>query len=215
MNTPEPHRCTAASSRTGQPCRNRAIAGATVCRMHGGAAPQVRRAAERRLAEAQAAQAASEVYLRLAGQPPADPVAGIKALAARFHAIESDLFSRIAAEPEQLAILLPAWGAAAAKYLDVLTAIVRAEPPRPQAATLADLLDSFDRDGVPPPPPRRALRPAAAADDLLPPPSLGEPPERQDAAPMPSRRELREQADAAEHAAELRWRLRPDGFEEI
>lgn len=43
-------RCTA-TARTGRRCRNRAILGATVCRMHGGSAPQVRRAAEERLRE--------------------------------------------------------------------------------------------------------------------------------------------------------------------
>ena len=42
-------KCTAHSSRTGKPCRKSPIRGATVCRFHGGAAPQVRRAAERRL----------------------------------------------------------------------------------------------------------------------------------------------------------------------
>lgn len=42
-------KCTAKSSRTGKPCQKSPIKGATVCRMHGGAAPQVKRAAERRL----------------------------------------------------------------------------------------------------------------------------------------------------------------------
>ena len=41
--------CTA-HSRSGAQCRSRAITGATVCRMHGGAAPHVREAARRRLA---------------------------------------------------------------------------------------------------------------------------------------------------------------------
>jgi hypothetical protein len=47
--------CVAHSKRTGEPCRQRAIAGATVCRVHGGATPQVRRAAARRLLAAEAA----------------------------------------------------------------------------------------------------------------------------------------------------------------
>lgn len=33
----------------GQPCKGQAIAGATVCRMHGGSAPQVREAARLRI----------------------------------------------------------------------------------------------------------------------------------------------------------------------
>lgn len=49
-------RC-AAHTRTGRPCSNPPVTGATVCRMHGGASPQVKRAAERRAKEQQAAQA--------------------------------------------------------------------------------------------------------------------------------------------------------------
>lgn len=45
-------RCTATSKRSGQRCRRAAIAGGTVCRAHGGAAPQVRNAARRRLLKA-------------------------------------------------------------------------------------------------------------------------------------------------------------------
>ena len=44
-------RCTAKSSRTGKRCRKAAIRGGTVCATHGGAAPQVRDAARRRLLE--------------------------------------------------------------------------------------------------------------------------------------------------------------------
>lgn len=43
-------RCTAHSKRTGKPCAAKPVAGATVCFHHGGNAPQVRAAAERRLA---------------------------------------------------------------------------------------------------------------------------------------------------------------------
>lgn len=42
-------RCTARTKK-GNPCRGKAIRGANVCRMHGGAAPQVRAAAARRVA---------------------------------------------------------------------------------------------------------------------------------------------------------------------
>lgn len=45
-------RCTAHSSRTGEPCKNRAMAGTNVCRAHGGAAPQVKAKAAERLKEA-------------------------------------------------------------------------------------------------------------------------------------------------------------------
>lgn len=41
--------CTASSKRSGQRCKKPAIAGGTVCRMHGGAAPQVKAKALERL----------------------------------------------------------------------------------------------------------------------------------------------------------------------
>lgn len=42
-------RCSAKSSRTGEPCKKYAIVGGTVCDTHGGRAPQVREAARRRI----------------------------------------------------------------------------------------------------------------------------------------------------------------------
>lgn len=52
---PEPikPRCTGHSSRTGAPCKLSPVHGATVCHKHGGSAPQVKRAAARRLVEAE------------------------------------------------------------------------------------------------------------------------------------------------------------------
>lgn len=46
-------RCTAHSSRTGDRCKAVVIPGGTVCRTHGGSTPQVRRAAQRRIAKAE------------------------------------------------------------------------------------------------------------------------------------------------------------------
>lgn len=43
-----PTKCTAHSSRTGEPCKKWAIAGHHVCSTHGGSAPQVREAARKR-----------------------------------------------------------------------------------------------------------------------------------------------------------------------
>jgi hypothetical protein len=48
--------CTA-TNRHGEPCRNHPIRGGTVCRAHGGATPQARAAANRRLAEQKEARA--------------------------------------------------------------------------------------------------------------------------------------------------------------
>lgn len=47
-------RCSAKSSRTGEPCRHWSMVGADVCQSHGGRAPQVRRAAEARITLAEA-----------------------------------------------------------------------------------------------------------------------------------------------------------------
>ena len=49
------NQCTATAHRTGQRCGRAAITGATVCYVHGGAAPAVKAAAARRVAEAKAA----------------------------------------------------------------------------------------------------------------------------------------------------------------
>lgn len=43
-------KCTATSKQTGQPCGNHPALGLTVCKFHGGAAPQVKLAAKQRLA---------------------------------------------------------------------------------------------------------------------------------------------------------------------
>lgn len=48
---PDGQRQCTARTRQGNRCRQRPILGATVCRMHGGAAPQVKRAAQLRLLE--------------------------------------------------------------------------------------------------------------------------------------------------------------------
>lgn len=50
LTEPLPTRCVARSKRTGEQCGRRPVPGATVCHYHGGAAPQVRKKAERRLA---------------------------------------------------------------------------------------------------------------------------------------------------------------------
>lgn len=68
----EDRRCTAHSSRTGERCKKAALRGATVCRSHGGAAPQVREAAQHRAAEFEAHREAERMVAR-AGVD-ADPI---------------------------------------------------------------------------------------------------------------------------------------------
>jgi hypothetical protein len=53
MTTPDPMRCTARSKQRNAQCKRTAIPGGTVCRYHGGAAPQVMKAAAERLKELQ------------------------------------------------------------------------------------------------------------------------------------------------------------------
>lgn len=89
----EPRRCGARSSRTGEPCRAWAVVGATVCVAHGGAAPQVRRAAARRLASEQVARKLAEVEVT----PIGDPLEELERLAGEAIALKNFLASRVAA----------------------------------------------------------------------------------------------------------------------
>ena len=61
--------CTATSRRSGNQCRAQAVLGATVCKMYGGSAPQVKAAAQRRLAEAKLAAAVAQWGGRLDVNP--------------------------------------------------------------------------------------------------------------------------------------------------
>lgn len=85
-------RCTGHSRRSGQPCRNNAINGATVCRNHGGSAPQVRAAAARRLVEAEA-----EGLLSKHGpaEPVTDPLQSLLMIAGRSERLIKVLEERV------------------------------------------------------------------------------------------------------------------------
>lgn len=71
-----PTQCVATAKSSGKPCSKPAIPGGTVCRYHGGAAPQVRAAAARRIAEAR-----DMMLSRLLEQlePPENPLYQIEA----------------------------------------------------------------------------------------------------------------------------------------
>lgn len=80
--------CTATSKQSGERCKRRPIPGGTVCTSHGGAAPAVRAAAERRKQEA-AATALLEILWDPDAAPVTDPVERLAALAGRTeHALE-------------------------------------------------------------------------------------------------------------------------------
>ena len=73
--------CTATAKSTGLPCQRPPVPGATVCRFHGGAAPQVRKKATLRLVE----NSARELFGRVAPEPvPVDnPLAAYADFAGR------------------------------------------------------------------------------------------------------------------------------------
>lgn len=76
---PHGRRCSARSKRSGERCRRAPIVGGTVCTMHGGAAPQVRAAARRRLQNQLARVACWELGLPgFGGQPDAEALAAAR-----------------------------------------------------------------------------------------------------------------------------------------
>lgn len=90
----KPRRCTAHTG-SGNQCRRAPIRGGTVCPSHGGRAPQVKAAAERRHA-AQALEADARAVLAFeAVEPIADPVLALAELAAEVRATLRALGQRV------------------------------------------------------------------------------------------------------------------------
>ncbi len=71
--------CTA-HRQDGHPCKAKAIRGGSVCRVHGGSAPQVRHAANRRLLEALDPAAGELVRIALTGKVERNRIMAIKEL---------------------------------------------------------------------------------------------------------------------------------------
>ncbi len=93
--TDDPPRCTAKSTRSGERCRNRPMAGATVCSTHGGLAPQVRAAAQRRLLAAAVKGDAAAVLAHEGLTGITDPVEQLSLLAAEIRAFLDSLGQRV------------------------------------------------------------------------------------------------------------------------
>lgn len=91
-------KCTARTKRTGDRCRQPAIAGGTVCRFHGGNAPQVKGAAARRLIERRIKQIAREENLQW--EPLADPIDAILRLASEAWALKAYASAQVEALEE-------------------------------------------------------------------------------------------------------------------
>lgn len=90
-------RCSAKSPRTGEQCRAYAMHGTTVCNKHGGSAPQVRRAAQRRLNEEGARKALAKL-----GEtgPVLDPMAQLARVAGEVVAFKNLLAEKIGDDEE-------------------------------------------------------------------------------------------------------------------
>jgi hypothetical protein len=93
----KPMLCTA--SRTdGTPCKKQAIHGGTVCDTHGGSAPQVRKAANRRLAELRLATAMESIEVELID----NPIEALQEIVSEARAFKRLLAARLAAaDPDQ------------------------------------------------------------------------------------------------------------------
>lgn len=88
----DPRRCNGTSKQTGKPCQLFPVPGATVCRFHGGGAPQVRAAARRRLAQQEAAASLAEVGV----YPVTNPVEAFADLVSEVVALKDHFADRVA-----------------------------------------------------------------------------------------------------------------------
>jgi hypothetical protein len=88
----DPTRCRGTVRSTGRQCRKYPIAGGTVCIKHGGAAPQVRHAAKRRVVNANAAA----LVARSGYDPVADPVEALLDTAGEMIALKDALADQVA-----------------------------------------------------------------------------------------------------------------------
>jgi hypothetical protein len=93
---PDKQRCTAHSSRTGDPCKMWAIRGGTVCHKHGGRAPRVKAAAATKLVE----QDIAKTLGRLTVVPIHDPLTALAELAGEITAWKELAAERVAALKE-------------------------------------------------------------------------------------------------------------------
>ena len=88
-------RCKATSKGTGQPCKLPPMRGQTVCRKHGGGAPQARAAAAQRLAAQAIEKKASAVLAHEGLEPVADPLRELGKLASSAQAFQDALGARL------------------------------------------------------------------------------------------------------------------------
>jgi hypothetical protein len=92
---PLPKKCVATSKHNGNPCKNPPIEGGTVCRMHGGGAPQVKAAAARRLGEASADKEFQQKYF-IRRREVTNPLDALQEIAGDTLAIKDVIQARVA-----------------------------------------------------------------------------------------------------------------------
>lgn len=92
------HATCAATTRSGKPCSNPPVTGATVCRMHGGSAPQVKSAAKHRAAVMEAHAEAERMVARAGVE--ADPIEHLMDSLYRVAAL-ADVYGRMVAELDE------------------------------------------------------------------------------------------------------------------
>lgn len=169
---PVARQCTAVSNSTGKRCKHSAIHGGTVCRVHGGSAPQVKAKAERRLAEADAQARARILFIRKNLGEADTPFAMLESLIQETWAVKNLLLGKMADSPDQLPVLLPAWGAVMKELMDALPAMLKLDPASlphrmGAASSIEDLLKSLPsgpRPQLPPARPQAAQEPRDEID---------------------------------------------------
>lgn len=87
--------CSATSTTTGERCGRAPAPGSDVCKRHGAAAPQVKAAAARRVAEAKIVEQASAELARLNVEPIGDPLAELSKLAGQAVAWKDRMGARV------------------------------------------------------------------------------------------------------------------------
>lgn len=87
--------CTARSKQTGERCKQRPVKGGTVCRFHGGKAPQVAAAAAQRELESKASELLSRMIWNPSAAPVTDSVGEMRQLAGSMRHAADVLGSRL------------------------------------------------------------------------------------------------------------------------
>lgn len=151
--------CGATSKTTGQRCKRSVVPGATVCKWHGGAAPQVAAAAERRVVDAEATALIRRALNDPDAPPVVDPAWELARVAGRMgHAVdvlgervnELDQQGRLEYKDANLVrrlnVLVEAWERLMVEYRKTLTDMTRLGVDARLAEQLAKSTEERARD---------------------------------------------------------------------